>query len=249
MRRLVAQPLDSAGVEAAYVDLAGRRAAGRPYVAVNMVASADGAIAVDGRTQGLSSDADQALFRYLRSLADVILVGAQTVRAEHYGPPRLSQERQAERRARGQEPLPRIAVVSGRLELDWASRLFTESPVRPLLVVPGQADPDRLHEAERVADVVRAGEATVDMAAALSGLHPAAEVVLCEGGPTLNGQLAARDLVDELCLTVSASLVGGDVATGLLGRAHLPEPRPLVLEHVLEDEGGDLFLRYGRAGR
>ena len=249
MRELVARPIDAAGVEAAYADLAGRRARSRPWVAVNMVASADGAISLDGRTEGLSTEADRQVFHHLRSLTDVIMVGAQTVRAERYGPPRMTEARRQERLDRGQAPFPRIAVVSGRLDLDWSSRFFVESPVRPLLVAPAGADPGRLREAERVADVIKAGDTGVDLAAALGALHAlGTEVVLCEGGPTLNGQLAALDLVDELCLTVAAKLVGGDVAAGLLGRTHLPSLLPMTLVHVLEDEG-DLYLRYRRAGR
>src|SRR5436305_15304187 len=118
MRRLVPRAVGDDDVEAAYRDIAGRVGRGRPYVVVNVVCSADGAISIQGRTEALSSEAYRFVFQYLRSIADVILVGAQTVRAEHYGPPRVSDVRQAERVARGQQPVPRIAVVSGSLELD-----------------------------------------------------------------------------------------------------------------------------------
>ncbi|MGI9120592.1 MAG: pyrimidine reductase family protein [Acidimicrobiales bacterium] len=246
MRRLLALPLDDAALEAAYLDLAGCRAAFRPYVVVNMVASVDGAIAVEGRTSALSTPTDRRLFHYLRSLADVILVGAQTVRAEGYGPPRLPEERQQERRARGQQPVPRLAVVSGSLRLDWSSRLFTDSPTRPFLVAPAGTDPGRLQEAERVADVILAGESRVDLRAALLALHGhGARLVLCEGGPTLNGELALGDLIDELCLTVSPNLVGGDVTTGVLAHVRLPGLLAMTLVHALE-EVGELFLRYRR---
>jgi riboflavin biosynthesis pyrimidine reductase/flavin reductase (DIM6/NTAB) family NADH-FMN oxidoreductase RutF len=243
VRRLVPRAIDDAEVEAAYADLAGRRASGRPYVAVNMVATADGAISFGGRTKDLSSEADRALFHYLRSLADVILVGAQTVRSEHYGPPRVSEARQVERVARGQDAVPRIAIVSGSLDLDWAAPLFTESPTRPLVLTSSSAPDDALDRARAVADVVVRGDARVDLAAALGDLDEG--VVLCEGGPTLNGMLAALDLIDELCVTLSPALVGGDVGAGLLGHVRLPELQHLALVHVLEDSG-NVFLRYRR---
>ena len=246
MRHLQGRPAEPSDVEAAYIDLARRRGPGRPYVFVNMVASADGAISVEGRTAALSTEADRFVFHYLRSLADVILVGAQTVRAERYGPPRIPDDRQAERKERGQDPVPRIAVVTGSLDLDWSSRLFTESPTRPIVLTTTDAKPEQVAEARRVADVVQAGERRVDLPAALVELHHGGVgSVLCEGGPTLNGVLAAGDLVDELCLTVSPVLVGGDVATGLLGHVRLPDLVPMSLVHALEEDG-DLFLRYRR---
>ncbi len=246
MRRLLALPLDDAALEAAYLDLAGCRAAFRPYVVVNMVASVDGAIAVEGRTSALSTPTDRRLFHYLRSLADVILVGAQTVRAEGYGPPRIPEELQQERQARGQQPVPRLAVVTGSLQLDWSSRLFTDSPSRPFLVAPAGTDPGRLQEAEQVSDVVLAGASRVDLGEALLALRGhGVDVVLCEGGPTLNGELALGDLIDELCLTVSPILVGGDVATGVLAHVRLPGLLPMTLVHGLEEQG-ELYLRYRR---
>src|ERR1043165_7544267 len=75
---------------------------GRPAVRLNMIASVDGSTAVDGLSGGLGGPADRKVFAALRSLADVVLVAAGTVRAENYGPGTLP-----------------IAVVSGSLRLDW----------------------------------------------------------------------------------------------------------------------------------
>ncbi|HEV8372071.1 MAG TPA: dihydrofolate reductase family protein, partial [Actinomycetota bacterium] len=66
-----------------------------------------------------------------------------------------------------------------------------------------------------------------------------------EGGPTLNGQLAAAGLLDELCLTVSPLLVGGDAKRVLAGPL-LPVPRELPLRSACEQDGF-LFLRYRAA--
>jgi riboflavin biosynthesis pyrimidine reductase/flavin reductase (DIM6/NTAB) family NADH-FMN oxidoreductase RutF len=192
----------------------------------------------------MSSEADRFVFHYLRSLADVILVGAQTVRAENYGPPKVSEARQAQRVARGQAPVPRIAIVSGSLELDWSSPLFTEAPSRPLVLTTTSADAS---DARQVADVIVAGEDRVDLGGALVLLgEQGVGVVLCEGGPTLNGELAATDLIDELCLTIAPALVGGDVGTGVLGHVHLDDLLPVRVMHTFEDDG-DLFLRYRRS--
>src|SRR3990172_11815904 len=78
-----------------------RAATGRPWVMINMVASIDGATTVQGRSTGLGDEDDLAMFKALRAVPDVILVGAGTVRAEDYGPVRLDNERIERRRALG----------------------------------------------------------------------------------------------------------------------------------------------------
>ena len=102
--------------------------------------------------------ADKALFAVLRSLADVVLVGAGTMRAEGYGPARLSDDARARRRDRGPPPVPPIAVMTRSCRLDWSARFFTEAEQRPLVVtVASAAAADRARAAE-MADTVIAGD-------------------------------------------------------------------------------------------
>jgi len=226
---------------------------GRPFVRVNMVSTLDGAIAVGGRAGEISGPADRALFFVLRSLADLVLVGAGTVRAENYGPIKLSEDAQQTRVDRGQSPLPRLAVVTHRVDLDFGSRLFVGSSQRPIVIAPGGADPRALAEARLVADVITSGRETVDLPSALAklggqGIHN----ILCEGGPTLNESLVAASLVDEFCLTISLRIAPGagdglvrgwleDHTPGLIGRP-AGGLIGLGLVHLLEEEGS-LFLR------
>jgi riboflavin-specific deaminase-like protein len=216
----------------------------RPYVFVNMVASVDGATVVEGVTEQLGSPGDRHIFLLLRSLADGILVGAETVRAEGYGPPVIREEFREGRQQRGQAPMPRIAVVSRSLELDWGSALFTDDRSRPFILAPANADPQRLAAAGDAADVITAGDPQLDLARALRelaghGVH----ALLCEGGPTLNSALLAAGLVDELCLTITPALVGMGGGKRIIGGAPLPAMVGLDLAHVLEEDG-NLFLRY-----
>ena len=219
--------------------------ADRPWVLVNMVASSDGATTVDGLSGGLGGPADKRVFSAIRAVADVVLAGAGTVRAEHYGPPRTPPDVQQARLARGQQAKPTIAVVSGSLDLPLDSPLFRTPDARPIVVTSRAADPARRREVATVADVVDAGEERVDVDTAVAALGRwGAGVVVAEGGPGLNGQLVASGLVDELCLTLSPQLVGGSsrrLAAGPDG-----PPTPLRLVHLLEEDGL-LFLRYVRA--
>ncbi len=104
----------------------------------------------------------------LRSLADVIIVGAGTVRAERYGPPR--------------KPGQRIGVVSHRARSTSSIPLFTSGA--GFLIVPEDAPQ------VDVDDAFAPDAATLDLAAALAQLD--ADFVQAEGGPALNGALARR---------------------------------------------------------
>ena len=120
-----------------------RAPADRPWVLVNMVASLDGAITIADRSGGLGGPADKAMFSALRGVADVVMAGAGTVRAEGYGPARPSDAVRAVRRARGQAEVPRIAVVTRSLDLDLATPLFTEAVEPTIVITCASADRDR----------------------------------------------------------------------------------------------------------
>lgn len=232
MRQLVPTPVDDVDPAATYAEPVRCPGTGRPWVMANMVASIDGRAAVRGRTAALSGDADRAVFKLLRTLADVVLVGAGTVRAERYGP-----VREGER--------PPVAVISRSLDLDWDSPLFAEAARRTEVLTCEAADPARLRVARKAADVIVAGEKQVDLGRALHELEARGHrVVLCEGGPYLLGELIAADLVDELCFTMAPLLAGG-IETSLIVAPPMDPPRALHLASLIED-GGALLARYLR---
>ena len=227
-----------------YDDPRRRKQRSRPYVFVNMVCSVDGGTVVEGVTEQLGGPADRHVFLLLRSLADGILVGAQTVRAEGYGPPKIRSEFAPARAERGQSQMPRIAIVTRSVDLDLSTPLFTDGRSRPFVLAPQDADPQRLAEADDVADVIRAGTGTLDLRASLEELaRQGIAALLCEGGPTLNGTLFEQGLVDELCLTVSPVIIGKTGGARITGAPQLPQLVGLELVSVLEDDG-TLFLRY-----
>lgn len=215
-----------------------------PLLRLDMVMSVDG-LATDrsGRTEGLGGEGDHEVFRTLRALADCVLVGAGTVRAEGYGPHRLPPAL-AQRRLGDGRPAPAaIAVVSASLELDVRTPLFTAAVTRTIVVTCAAADAARRAALEVVATVVVAGEDRVDLPTALRMLreeHGAASIV-CEGGPLLNDGLLAAGLIDELCLTLAPQLVG---IGGLRIVGGLPAAVDLDLLAVHEQDG-ELYLRYG----
>ncbi|GAB3118716.1 pyrimidine reductase family protein [Streptomyces calidiresistens] len=216
------------------------------WLRANMVTSLDGAGHHEGRSQPLSSSADMRIFGVLRALADVIVVGAGTVRSEGYRPARRREEFAAARAAAGQGPAAAIAVVSAGLDLDFSLPLFTE-PLVPTLVVTGEAAPP-----ERLA-AARAAGARVVFAGDGAGVEPArvrAELAalghrrqLTEGGPGLLGRFVTAGALDELCLTISPRMTAGTAGRIAYDGTPLEVPRELEPVSILEEDGF-LFTRY-----
>jgi riboflavin biosynthesis pyrimidine reductase len=213
----------------------------RGRLRANMVASADGAVTVDGRSGGLSGPADKMIFRVLRSLADVILVGAGTARTEHYRPVQKDGIWVQLRPAGA--PLPPIAVVTGTVDLAGCERLLTvpPGPSQTIVITTAAAPADRKAALAGKARVIEAGDHAVDVATALAALvdlgYPS---ILTEGGPTLLGELVAAGLLDDLCLTTSPQLAVGPAGRIVSGP---PAPQGLSLSHALVD-GDFLLCRY-----
>ncbi|HTT53904.1 MAG TPA: pyrimidine reductase family protein [Streptosporangiaceae bacterium] len=216
----------------------------RAWVRANMIESIDGAAAVDGRSGGLSGPADREVFGLLRALADVILVGAGTARAEKYRPARIRPQ-WAGLRA-GRPAAPPIAVLSGRLDLDLDGPLLTAAApgARTIVITSAAAPADRRAAAAAHAEVILAGDRQVDVAAAVGALaHRGQHRILAEGGPHLLGQLARTGLLDELCVTVSPVLAGGPAGRIIQGPDGGAAPARAELAHVLADRSY-LFCRY-----
>ncbi len=229
MRRLLPEPA-AGGIDPydAYADAPGLR--------VGMVVTVDGTVTdAEGWTDTLGGDADFRVFRTLRALADAILVGAGTVRTGRLGPARLRADLRARR---GGPPAP-IVVVSRSVDLDWTLPLFTAAET-PTIVVTSRQGRNKVPDSIQV---VEAGEDDVDLPAAIRTLREdlGLERLLCEGGPALAGALIRESLVDELCLNIAPTLLGGPHHTPLLDGLDVEVPLDLAALYLDE---GVLFTRY-----
>ena len=228
----------------------------RHWLRANMVTSLDGAATAGGRSGGLSGGADQQVFAMLRAVADVIMVGAGTARVEGYRPVRPREEgvRWAWLRE-GRPPSPPIAVVTRGLDLELGSPLLAASPshARTIVITTEAAPPARRAAVAATADVIVAGQQSVDIRAAVGALAARGHrQILTEGGPHLLSQIIDAGLLDELCLTLSPLLAGPGASRIVAGAGPLPvaagaDTRELRLAHVLADEG-HLLCRYVRPG-
>lgn len=217
----------------------------RPYVRFNFVAAADGAATSGGFSAGLGNDGDKRIFTVLRRLADVVLVGAGTIRAEGYEGELVDDDARAWRSQHGLAAHPAIAVISGSLNLDPESGFFTRAPVRPVILTAGTADAGRRAALSAVADVVDCGTGTVEAPAVLAEFGRRGLLkVLCEGGPAVLGDFTRSHTVDELALSISPLLAGGEgprISTGDSPK----DAVPMDLASLLTEESA-LYALYRR---
>jgi riboflavin biosynthesis pyrimidine reductase len=205
------------------------------WVRANMISSLDGgATGADGRSGSINGAADLRVFRVLRAVADVVLVGAGTVRAEGYETIDVPAALAAGREARGLRPHLELAIVTASGAIP-PGLLDAERP--PLVICPASCPQiDQLREHLGHGRLVVAGDDAVDLALALAQLADLGLArVLTEGGPHLLAELVTRGLVDDLCLTTSPVLVGGPPPRVLAGAPWLEpavEARPASLLHA-----------------
>ena len=211
------------------------------WVRANMISTLDGsATAGDGLSGTIGGAADRMAFQVLRGLADVVLVGAGTARAEGYHLPAAQPEFAERRHAAGQHPAPALAVVT-------RTGALPPTVAAPVLVVTcANADVDTLRRRFGPDRVVVAGEDDVDPVLAAAQLAARGlPRVLLEGGPMLLGRFVGSGRLDELCLTLSPLLVGGEgprITRGESGDlrlrlAHLVECDGLLLGRWLVQPG------------
>jgi 5-amino-6-(5-phosphoribosylamino)uracil reductase len=195
-----------------------RAPADRPYIAVNMVSSADGKATLEGRTAPMSAPVDRELFHHLRTQADGILVGAGTVRIERYGKVTKTDELQAKRESQGVRADAIAAIVTRSGDLPEDLPLLRDAP-----------------ESVRLISHLREG---------LNQLRSeGVRSLLCEGGPHLNSSLLAEGLLDELFLTIAPTIAGPGESLTIVEGLSLPEAKELELLTVYEADG-HLFMRY-----
>jgi len=192
-----------------------------PWLRLNFVATVDGAVeGGDGTSGSINNAADNRVFHTLRELADVVVVGAGTVRAEGYRP--------------NAKPLV-VVTRSGELP-----PTLLEGDTSRLYLATGSRAPGLERARAVLGDrVLVLGSEAPDPVAVRRALEDAGfSSLLCEGGPHLAADLLAAGLVDELCSTVVPTLVGGSharIAEGApVGGSH---GVPVELHALLESDG------------
>jgi riboflavin biosynthesis pyrimidine reductase len=198
----------------------------RPWVRANMVSTLDGSMrGPDHGSRSISTPVDQRVFSIARRRADVILVGAGTIRAEDYRPSALT-----------------VAIVTSRLDLPLSLRMFserTDTHARPIALTTARAAASASDELRAVIDVLPCGDDAVDLHRVVAELgERGLGRIHCEGGPSLLGDLVSAGLLDELLLTLVPRLLGGGSGEHIIDvTGGFDPPVRLVPEHILEQDG------------
>jgi riboflavin biosynthesis pyrimidine reductase len=223
---------------------------GRPCVLVNMVMSADGKVVLEETEQGLGSKVDQRLMRELRVHADVVLNGAGTLRKSGSSP-RLGGFRELEllRELRGKSRFPVAAIISGSGDLPLDRVFFTAKEFEAVVYLGEEAPPDRRAAIEATGRSVVVLPAAGRIATMLAHMRHelGAQVLLLEGGPTLNAEFFAIGAVDELFLTIGPIVAGGATRPSAVGGEPFGRARAPRLDlawAVPNEETGEVYLRY-----
>jgi 5-amino-6-(5-phosphoribosylamino)uracil reductase len=243
LRRLLPEPGATTVEEAiSGLVLEERAPEDRPYVAANMVVSADGKASFRGRSGPLGSDVDRAVFHRLRTQTDAVLVGSGTVRTERYGRLVRDPELRAAREREGRRPDPLACIVTRSLDLPVDIGLLQDPEQETVVLTSSDRD---LEGAGPGVRLERVAPDELTFLTVLRRLRSEHEVrsVLCEGGPTVLGSLLAEGAMDELFLTLAPRLAGGGEALTAVEGLPLAELVELDLVSALEAQG-ELFLRY-----
>ncbi len=219
----------------------------RPYVAINMVTTVDGkATNLAGTVTSLGSRVDRASMRRIRAAADGVMNGAETLRRENVNPT-VPEELVAGRLARGLSPQPVALTITASCSLPLDRTFFHAQNVEKVIVTTRHAPPERVEELGRHARILIAGEYAVDLPLMMRLLREEIGIrrLVVEGGPTLNSELIAQGMADELFWTVSPKILGGPAERTMVEENPIPpEERPgLELLSVYRHES-ELYLRY-----
>jgi riboflavin biosynthesis pyrimidine reductase len=235
-------PVDDNGLYELYAYPAGTQ----QWVRGNAIISLDGGATTAGTSGGLGGTGDRRLFNVLRELADVVVVGAGTARAENYSGAQMTVAQRRNRQQRGQSEIPPIALVTRSGRLDHDLPVLTRTEVPPLVLTCSAAAGDartQLGAAAEVIDCSGDDPGQVDPARALSALAGRGlPRMLCEGGPSLMGTFLEAGLLDEICLTTAPVLVGGSAPRITAGPGHVLAR--MRRAHLLSDAEGYLYGRY-----
>lgn len=206
----------------------------RPYIYINMAATVDGKIVigeVGGSAKGLGGPTDQKLFRRLQTQCDAALLGGATLRASQVIYPKDK---------------ARYAVTrTGNVPLN--NRFFTDAPERAFILAPENLPSDVRKRLKDGANLIQIGAEEVDLSAALRFMRRehGVNILLCEGGATLNDDLIRAGLADELFLTIAPKLKGGSHLPTIMTGAGFPPGQfaALNLLSLYRDEN-EIYLRY-----
>ena len=227
IQRLYPGPVENVDLEDRERLLELYRPPSETWLRLNLITSVTGAASgSDGTSETLTNPADRRLLGVIRELADVVLIGAESVRAEGYQQPRRS----------------RIAILTASGNLA-GNRIVRADGPSPIVICPPEAVAlvnSTLEDAELI--VLTTERDRIGVSAAVAALRSRGLTsIVCEGGPGLAAQVLDAGLVDEFCLATSPRIGGAPFP--VLGGSAITE-HTVELTQLLRDESSGLYARW-----
>lgn len=206
------------------------------WLRINLIASVNGAAAGDDGTSGsLTNRVDRRILGTIRRAADIVLVGAASVRAEGYFLPKTAplviitgSGDLTGHQIPDDVPTGRVIVLCPSTAVSVVRSTLTAAHVSVLELDPAVLDP-------------AVGSRNLNLAEVVDALHRQGhDSIVCEGGPMLAAQLLSAQLVDEVCLSTSPQISSASLP--VLPR--LVANHQLQLHQLLSDTDGHLFARW-----
>ncbi|MCZ7356540.1 MAG: 2,5-diamino-6-(ribosylamino)-4(3H)-pyrimidinone 5'-phosphate reductase [Candidatus Methanoperedens sp.] len=190
----------------------------RPFVFINAAMSADGKIATIGRKQTkISGSLDFDRMDELRATSDAIMVGIGTMLSDNPSLTLKSSERREKRCEKGLDENPARIVVDSTARTPIDSDVFKKGAGKKIIAVSKIAPREKIRQLSKHAEILIAGEKSVDLEELLAELKKRGiNRLMVEGGATLNWGLISRGLVDEIYTFLGNIILGGKTAPTLV---------------------------------
>ncbi|MFQ5781952.1 MAG: 2,5-diamino-6-(ribosylamino)-4(3H)-pyrimidinone 5'-phosphate reductase [Nitrosopumilus sp.] len=181
----------------------------KPYIILSAATSVDGKIATRTGDSKLSSKQDSVRLHKLRSKVDAILVGKNTVLQDD---PLLTV-----RHTKGKNPI-RIILDSRGILSKKSKILQTSNKIPTIIAVSKRISKSSFEKLQQFpVEIIIAGENSVNLKLLLKKLSSKKiKTILVEGGGTINWEFIKQNLFDELIITISPFLIGGNHAISLV---------------------------------
>jgi len=190
----------------------------RPFIFINAAMSADGKIApIERKQTRISGSLDFDRMDELRATSDAIMVGIGTVLSDNPSLTVKSAARREKRRVQGLDENPVRIIVDSMARTPVDADIFKKGTGRKIIAVSKSAPKEKVKELSKAAQIIVAGEKTIDLEKLVVELKSQGiNRLMVEGGATLNWGLISAGLVDEIYACIGNIIIGGRTAPTLV---------------------------------
>ena len=176
-----------------------------PHVILSAAISIDGKISTRVGDSKLSSKEDSVRLHKLRSKVDAILIGKNTLLQDN---PLLTV-----RYTKGKNPIRIILDSKGTIPIN-SKIIKTSNEIPTIIVVSKKISKINLLKLQKLPiEIIVAGKNSINLKLLLKKLSSKKiKTILVEGGGTVNWEFIKNNLFNELIITLSPFLVGGNNA-------------------------------------